>query len=108
MPLIYLVLAVIGGIVPYIFFIQYFAEAGPDLAEFVAAAFINGAAGGLSADILISSVVFWIWLWQRQAPWLWVYVIINLLIGLSCALPAYLFVEARRHAPDKFAETIDR
>lgn len=108
MHLIYLLMALVGAVVPYFFFFQHFSDAGFGPGNFIAAAFENGAAGGLSADLLISSLVFWLWLWQRRAPWLWVYVIINLLIGLSCAWPAYLFVEARRHAPDRFAETMDR
>jgi len=44
---------------------------------------------------LITSFVFWTFLWARKTPRLWAYVLINLTIGLSCALPAYLYVRAR-------------
>lgn len=93
---VYLALAIIGAIVPYIFFTQFLATA--DAGSFAAALFVNGAAGGFSADLLISSVVFWAFLWQRKAARAWLYVLINLTIGLSCALPAYLYMESRRHA----------
>lgn len=97
---LYLLLAIGGAIVPYVFFIQYFADAGVSLGAFLAALFVNGAAGGFTADLLISSLVFWIFMFQRSsqgegAKPLW-FVIINLAIGLSCALPAYLYASEAR------------
>lgn len=92
---LYLALAVGGAIVPYIFFIQHFADAGFSLRDFIAAIFANGAAGGFTADLLITSLVFWIFMFQRRsrldAPKPFWFIIINLTIGLSCALPAYLY-----------------
>ncbi len=91
----YLVLAVTGAIVPYVFFLQYFGEAGFGLSTFVTALFANGAAGGFSADVIISSLVFWLFLFQQRSrghgPNPTVFIVLNLLIGLSCALPAYLY-----------------
>ncbi len=91
----YLVLAVTGAIVPYVFFLQYFGEAGFGLSTFVTALFANGAAGGFSADVIISSFVFWLFLFQQRSrghgPKPTVFIVLNLLIGLSCALPAYLY-----------------
>ena len=63
----YLVLAVTGAIVPYLFFLQYFGEAGFGLSTFVTALFVNGAAGGFSADVIISSFVFWLFLFQQRS-----------------------------------------
>lgn len=91
---IYLGLSILGGIVPYIFFIDFFGSEGIALGSFVAALFENGAAGGFTADLLITSFVFWIFMWSRKTPRLWAYILINLTIGLSCALPAYLYVHA--------------
>lgn len=93
----YLVMAVVGAIVPYLFFIPYIGANGPDPVGFVAAWFVNDSAGGLAADLLISSVVFWIWLFSRaDGPRPWPFIALNLAIGLSCALPAYLYVCERR------------
>lgn len=97
MKQLYLLLAVLGALVPYLFFFEFFAEAGVDLPAFVAALFANGAAGGFTADLLITSVVFWIYAFSRKdgpAPWL--FILLNLTIGLSCALPAYLYVVTKR------------
>ena len=92
---IYLMLAVAGAVIPYIFFVQHFADVGLDVADFLAAIFANGAAGGFTADLLISSLVFWIAMFHRRSldkgPKPWLFMVLNLTIGLSCALPAYLY-----------------
>ncbi|MFU8817519.1 MAG: DUF2834 domain-containing protein [Pseudomonadales bacterium] len=97
---VYLVLAIVGAVVPYFFFIQHFQHAGFGVGDFIAGAFANGAAAGASADLVISSLVFWAYLLSRRAAFSWVYVIINLTIGLSCALPLYLYMMERRQAAD--------
>ena len=58
MKALYLWLATLGAIVPYVFFFAHFRAEGFGLGSFVSALFVNGAAGGFSADILISSLVF--------------------------------------------------
>lgn len=89
---LFLGLAIIGAVVPYAFFIPFFAEHGVDLLTFVPALFVNGAAGGFTADLLITSLAFWIFLFVEKAERPWIYIIVNLTIGLSCALPLYLYV----------------
>ncbi len=95
---IYLLLAIVGAVLPWIFFAGFFAAEGL-AGHFVPALFVNGAAGGFTVDLLASSLVFWIFLFSeaRRArigrPWL--YVAINLVIGLSCALPLFLFARER-------------
>ena len=93
----YLVLAVIGAIIPYYFFIQHFAVAGYGLPDFLAGVFATPAASGFTADLLITSLVFWIFMFtesgRNKKPWL--FIALNLLIGLSCALPAYLYSRER-------------
>ncbi len=89
---VYLILAIVGAVVPYLFFFQFFAAAGLDLPAFVSALFLNGAVAGFTADLLISSLVFWVYLFSRDdGPAPWPFIVLNLTIGLSCALPAYLY-----------------
>lgn len=96
MKKIYLALAVLGAIVPYLFFIQHFTNEGISLPAFVAALFANPAAGGFTADLLITSSVFWFYMFRRRSrqagPSPWFFVVTNLAVGLSFALPAYLYV----------------
>tara|TARA_B100000676_G_C17524152_1_gene554288 strand:- start:152 stop:478 length:327 start_codon:yes stop_codon:yes gene_type:complete len=98
---IYLVAAIAGAIVPYVFFISFFAEYGIALPSFLAGVFANGAAGGFPADIFISSAVFWTLMMSRRTPYLWVYIVVNLTIGLSCALPLWLWREEVRNRAER-------
>ena len=89
---VYLILAILGAIVPYVFFLQFFADAGFDAVGLLVAGFANGAAGGFTADLFFSSFVFWLYMFKRDAgPSPWLFIVLNLTIGLSCALPAYLY-----------------
>jgi hypothetical protein len=91
MSRVYLALAIVGAVIPYVFFLDWFATEGLSLTGFVAGGFVNGAAGGFTADVLVSSLVFWVYLISRRTPETWLYITVNLLIGLSCALPLYLY-----------------
>jgi hypothetical protein len=92
----YLIFAIVGAVVPILFFVGVFHTHMVGPVGFVPALFANSAAAGFSADLLITSFVFWIFMFNAKAglkPWL--YVILNLTIGLSCALPAYLYARER-------------
>jgi len=95
----YLFAAVVGAIIPCIFFAQFIQLNGVNLPAFISALFVNGAAGGFSADLLISSFVFWAYMIQQtkstSAPKPWLFMLLNLCIGLSCALPAYLYAREK-------------
>ena len=100
MKKLYLVLAIVGAVLPYAFFIQHFSSEGLGLPAFVAAVFANPAAGGFTADLLFTSMVFWIFMFHQQrrkkGPRPTLFIVLNLLIGLSCALPAYLYARERK------------
>lgn len=90
----YIAMAVVGTVVPWIFFGSFFAAAGLDLPAFVGGLFANGAAAGFSIDVLLSILVFWVWSFtdaRRHAirNW-WLVVPAGCLVGLSLALPLYL------------------
>ena len=93
---LFLALAIIGALIPMAFFLNFFSDPGG--VNFVEALFVNGAAGGFSADLLISSFVFWAYMWMSRAegPAPWLFIALNLGIGLSCALPAYIYVRLSR------------
>lgn len=91
----YLGLAIAGAIIPYAFFIRHFSAAGLGMGEFLRAVFANAAAGGFAADLVISSLVFWVVMirqrLQRRGPAPAPFILLNLVVGLSCALPAWLY-----------------
>ncbi|MFN3163684.1 MAG: DUF2834 domain-containing protein [Pseudohongiellaceae bacterium] len=93
----YLLLAIVGAIMPYAFYIDFARAEGINLSAFLGSLFANGAVGGFTADLLISSLVFWIYMFNRrnQGPRPGWFILLNLTIGLSCALPAYLWAASR-------------
>lgn len=94
----YLGLAIAGTVVPYYFFMQEISASGVDLVGFMLLGFANPVAAGFTADLFISSFVFWLFMFTAGpgAPKPWPFILMNLLIGLSCALPAWLYWRERR------------
>ena len=96
---LYLLLAIVGAIVPYYFFFQFFQAEGVDIVAFISALFVNGAAGGFSADVLLASVIFWLFMFHQvkasEGPKPYLFIALNLAIGLCCALPAYLYAREK-------------
>ena len=92
---IYLLFAVIGTVIPWGFFGSFFATNGIDIPAFLQGLFINGAAGGFSADVLISILVFWLWSYhdakRHSIPNWWLTIPAGFTVGLSLALPLYLY-----------------
>ena len=99
----YLAAAIVGTIVPWWFFGSYFSTSGVSIIGFVRALFDNGAAGGFAADVLISIVVFWVWSWhdaRRHSVGRWWLVLpAGCAVGLSLAMPLYLFLRTERDRP---------
>jgi hypothetical protein len=95
----YLICAVVGTVVPYLFFAGFFAQEGFNIPLFVQSLFVNGAAGGFSVDVLISILVFWVWSYsdarQKQIKNWWVVLPASFTVGLSLALPLYLYLRRR-------------
>ena len=95
MKRLYLVLAIIGAILPYIFFTQYFITDGSNLAGFISPLFASPPVAGFTVDLLFTSFVFWIMMFHHRkegkGPNPAVFILLNLTIGLSCAIPAYLY-----------------
>jgi len=97
---IYLILAVIGLVAPYYFFLQVPGENGFDLAQLIQPMFANNLLSGVAVDLLVSVIVFWVYVFaeanrlQMKNPWL--YLLATLLVGLSFALPLFLYFRERK------------
>jgi hypothetical protein len=92
---LYLFGAIIGTVLPYAFLISFFLQHGMDLSLFVQQMTANPIARMFTADLFISSFVFWVFLFSEgrrlEMGNLWLYVALNLLVGLSLALPLFLY-----------------
>jgi hypothetical protein len=97
---IYLVLAIIGFIAPYYFFVQVPPESALDLPALIQPLFANNFMRGLAMDLTVSVIVFWVFVFiesnnlQMKNPW--IYLLATLLVGLSFALPLFLYFRQRK------------
>jgi hypothetical protein len=97
---VYLVLAILGFIVPYYFFLQLPAEHGFNLPSLVQPFFANNFMKGAAMDLTISVIVFWTFMFveanRLQMKNAWIYILATLLVGLSFALPLFLYFRERK------------
>lgn len=99
--LFYILTAILGITLPYVFFFQFLAEHGPNFSLFFQQMFANPIAAFFSVDVIVSSLVFWAYLFSEgkrlEIRNLWIYVLFNLLVGVSFALPVFLFVRENKN-----------
>ena len=93
---LYLIFAVVGFVGPYYFLISFLTAHGVDGKAFVQQLFGTKISTFFAVDLLVSSVVFLRYLGQEAArnsiEYRWVYVVALLTVGLSFALPLFLYV----------------
>ena len=100
MRLIYLILAILGGIKPMMHFLAWFNEFGYSWAGIVSAWTVNEAARGLMWDLTIAASVLTIWMAVEviaRKDW-WAFIVCFIAtfgVGVSCGLPLYLFLRSR-------------
>ena len=97
---LYLILAVLGFVVPYTFFISFLMAHGLDGRAFLRELFGTPISAFFAVDLLLSCVVFVQYLRQEAARvsiahW-WLYLVALLTVGLSFALPLFLYVRETR------------
>lgn len=94
----YAAMMLLGTLVPWYFFGGFIAENGAGLGYFMSALFANGAAAGAVSDLFISAAIFWVWSFsdakRAQVGNWWLVIPATLAVGLSLALPLYLWLRA--------------
>jgi hypothetical protein len=93
--IIYLISFIIGTVVPFYFIFGFIEINGLDIVLFIKELFHNKASSTFSSDLLICSFIFWIFMANdkkgRKMPNLFLFIGLNLIIGLSSAMPLYLY-----------------
>ena len=102
---VYLILCILGTIIPYAFFVPFLAENGLDLSLFAKEMFATQVASFFSADVLAASLALWAFIFfeLRKRPvknW-WLAIIGNLMVGVSLALPLFLLLREISKVPEK-------
>ena len=99
---IYLILAIVGGIAPYATYFGYLAYV-PGSSGALGLVWGSAISAATMVDFSISCIAFWPFLYSESKRlgirfW-WLFVLANLIIGLSFALPAFLYLRERKLHP---------
>lgn len=100
MKKLYLLLAIAGFVLPYYFFVSFLIANGLDLPLFFSQLFASDISTLFAADLVVATLVFWAFLYREagrcQMRHWWIYVVATLAVGLSFALPLFLFCRERQ------------
>jgi hypothetical protein len=97
---LYLLLCVVGTVLPYSQLAPFLRDHGLDVRLFVEQLFANPVSGFFGMDVLVSSAALWTFVVVegRHAGMkhLWAPVAANLAVGVSLGLPLFLYMRERR------------
>jgi len=97
--ILYLLAAILGAILPLSQLVPFLTTHGLDLKLFFTFLFSNGVSGFFGMDVIVSSFVLWIFVFSEGRRLgmrrLWVYIVCNLAVGVSLALPLFLLFRER-------------
>ena len=100
MRISYLVLALVGAVVPSVFILPWIANHGLDLAALVQELFSTRPGAFFGADVIISALALFVFMLidstTRRVRHAWLAVAATLGIGVSCGLPLYLYLRGAR------------
>lgn len=95
----WILIAVLGTVVPFYYLVPFFMEHGANTSLFVELLFANSISRFFAVDLIISSMAFLLWSFfdsrKNNVTGWWMVLVANFLVGLSLALPLYFF---KRHS----------
>jgi hypothetical protein len=93
---VYLVLCVVGILLPCSQFVPWLVEHGLDLSFFFHELFANRIGGFFGLDVIVSSLVLWIFVFAEGRRLgmrrLWLPIIAGLIVGVSLGFPLFLYM----------------
>lgn len=96
MKTVFLLLAIVGAVLPMYYFVAWFEANGYDLGAMVEAWNVNDATTGLVYDLTVAAVALTIWaVWESARTRRWIGLLAvpaTFCIGVSCGLPLYLYL----------------
>ena len=97
--IVYLILAIVGAILPMRYFIGWFNENSWSLTAMIDAWHVNQATSGLVYDLTIAAVALTVFIIAeasaRRDRLSLIAIPATFCIGVSCGLPLYLFLRSR-------------
>ena len=101
----YLIAAVLGTILPYYYIGSFAVETRFNVPLFIEQVLSARASLGFVVDLFISSFAFWPFLFKEakrlNTPNPWLFVFLNLTVGLSCALPLFLYFRDKNEPKER-------
>lgn len=95
----YLILCVLGVVLPYWQFVPWVAAHGLNLSLFVQHLFANRIGGFFGMDVLVSAFALMVFVGRESSklkiPRSWLPLIAVLTVGVSLALPLFLYMRER-------------
>lgn len=96
---IYLTFAIIGLLAPYYFLFKFLGANGFNIPLLIQQLFANNISIFFAVDLIISIIIFWVWMFDEASRLnmknSWGYVLASLTVGLSFALPLFLYFRER-------------
>ena len=87
--------AAIVGMLPLKYFVLFLLSEGFNVSLFFTQIFQTNASAVFALDVFLSSISLWLFVFiegrRRQMKRLWVYVLCTMFVGVSLALPLFLF-----------------
>ena len=93
---VYLVLCVVGTLLPYSQLVPWCLQHGLDLSLFFHQLFANRIGGFFGLDVIVASLVLWVLVFSEGRRigmrHLWLPALASLVVGVSLGLPLFLYM----------------
>ena len=93
---IYLLLFIVGAVVPYVAFVPWLIDHGLDIPRMIDDLFANRISAFFGLDVIVSAVVLWVFIaFERRRTVIrhtWAPIAASLTIGVSAGLPLFLYL----------------
>jgi Terpene cyclase DEP1 len=96
----YLLLCLLGILLPYSQFVPWLISHGLDMRLFIRELFANGISGFFAMDVIVSTAVLWSFVAREGrrlgVRHLWAPLVASLTVGVSLGLPLFLHLRQER------------
>ncbi|MCE2594827.1 DUF2834 domain-containing protein [Motilimonas cestriensis] len=100
MTKLYLVLAILGTVLPYGAFVPWLFANGVDIVLFAEQATVNAISTFAWLDVLVSAIVSLVFIvvdgTRNRIKYYQVAIVATLTVGVSCGLPLYLYLKEKQ------------
>ena len=96
---LFLIAAVVGCVVPLRYFVRFLLTEGLNVPLFFHQLFQNDVSAFFAMDVFVSTLSLWLFVFiegrRQRMNALWVYILCTMLVGVSLALPLFLYFRER-------------